>query len=214
MKLSEFKQKVNTLLIFNKNLARNFEPRRDVLDANLKYWLKRGELIALKKGCYALQEKYQDLKGDDFLEYVTNQLVQPSYLSLEYVMAKHQLLSEPVNALTSVTIKVTREIKNKLGVFRYYSLAPELFVGYKVRYFQGVPIFEAEKSKAVFDYLYLYFIKKAMVNEKAIKELRLNWENIKKTELKQIETFANLTALTVQGKMKKILMLIRKIYYA
>ena len=72
-------------------------------------------------------------------------------------MAKYALLSEPVFAFTSVTTATTRVIKNGVN-FRYYSVTPELFTGYKIKYFfLGAPIWEATKEKAVFDYIYSRF---------------------------------------------------------
>jgi len=181
--LSKISQK---LLIFNRSALRNLEVSRDVLSGNIKYWLKQKKIIGLKNGWYVLADKYrraQDKAG--YLEYIANQLVQPSYLSVEYVLAKYQILSEPVNALTSVTTKTSREIINDLAAFRFYSLSPKLFFGYKIMPCQGAPIFMAEKPKALFDFLYLRFLKGRPINERSVINLRLNWENISVADFKK-----------------------------
>lgn len=212
MRLLDIKNRTKNLLIFSKSVLRNFEPKVSALDANLKYWLKTGEIIALKKGLYIWRDKYQQLPKDRLLEYIATQLVSPSYLSLEYVMAKYQLLSEPVSVLTLVTSKITREITNTFGVFRYYSMAPKLFTGYQVNYFNGTaPIWEAKKNKAVFDYLYLRFLRSAPVNETAIKELRVNWENLTSREFAEMNSYA---ALSNRRQIKKVLVMIKNLYYA
>lgn len=211
MKLEYLKKNTNKLLIFNKGILRNFEPKKDVLDANIKYWLNNSSIVSLKKGVYILNDKYEkEIEKDFYLEYIANQLIQPSYLSLEYVLDKYQLLSEPVSAITSVTIKSTREISNRLSVFRYYSISPDLFQGYRVKYFSGAPIMIAEKSKAIFDYLYLRFLRNTAINEVAVKELRINWENASKKEFKKVYSYLTLIK---SKRVKKAIDLINKIYF-
>ncbi len=211
MKLDELKLKMGKLLIFDKETIRNFDDREDVLDANIKYWLKKDKLIALKKGVYVFKDIYQ--KEDNksiYLEYLSNQLIKPSYLSVEYVLAKYQLLSEPVNALTAVTTKTTREIVNNLGAFRYYSITPKLFSGYTVKYFDGNPVLEATKEKALFDFLYFRFMKIKSVSVKEIESLRINWDAINKKEFLKVKSFV---LLSKSSKVKNALNLIEKTYY-
>lgn len=193
MKLETIKNKTDKLLLFDKKSLKMLEKDSNTLNANLKYWLKNSDLIALKKGTYIFKERYsQEIKKDDYLEYIANQLIQPSYVSLEYVMAKYQLLSEPVRAITSITVKNPREFYNKLGVWRYYSLPQKLFIGYKIKYFRGSPIAEATKVKAVFDFLYLRFRRGIKANRQGIDDLRLNWENLSGGDLKELISYFNL----------------------
>jgi len=212
MRLAELKKQVGGLLMLNKNILKFFEPRRDVLDANIKYWLKKGELVCLKKGFYVLKEKYaKEPDKDLYLEYLAGQLVQPSYLSLEYVLAKYQILSEPGHSLTSITTKTTREMINAVGVFRYYSITKKLFTGYKVKYFADAPIAEAGKSKALFDYLYLRFLKNEPVRMESIKDLRLNWENISRQEFLKAYEYLKLIR---SRKVGEVFDLIKNKYYS
>lgn len=212
MKLSQLKIKSSKLLLLNKNILKSFEAGKDVLDANIKYWLKNKELIAIKRGSYIIREKYdKEPKKDLYLEYLANQLLQPSYLSLEYVLAKYQILTESVSAITCMTTKTGREVVNQLGSFRYYSLSKDLFRGYKVKYFYNSPIAEATKSKALFDFLYLRFLKERPVNKESIKNLRLNWENINKTEFSKAYDYLKYTK---SQRVKKVFEIIKKTYYA
>jgi hypothetical protein len=212
MKLEELKKRAGGLLMLNKNILKSFEPRQNVLDANIKYWLENGELISMKKGLYILKEKYEkELNKDLYLEYLAGQLVQPSYLSLEYVLAKYQILSEPGRSITSITTKTTREIISAVGAFRYYSISEKLFTGYSVKYFYSAPILEAEKSKALFDYLYLRFLKNEPVNIKSVQDLRLNWENISQKEFLKAYSYLKLTKSRM---VKQVFDLIKKKYYA
>lgn len=206
MKLETIKDKTDKLLIFNKKSLKMLEKDSNTLNANLKYWLKNSDLIALKKGTYIFKERYsQEIEKDDYLEYIANQLIQPSYVSLEYVMAKYQLLSEPVRAITSITVKNSREFYNKLGVWRYYSLPQKLFIGYKIKYFRGSPIAEATKAKAVFDFLYLRFRRGIKANRQGIDDLRLNWENLNRGDLKELESYFELIPEKRWELLKKII---------
>lgn len=212
MELGELKEKTSGLLIFNKNILRNFEPKESLLNANINRWMEKGEIISIKKGMFVLKDCYEkEPKKDLFMEYIANQLIQPSYLSLEYVLSKYQLLSEPANAITSITTKTTRENINSLGAFRYYSITPALFTGYKIKYFNNSPIWEAEKSKALFDYIYLRFIKERMISKESIENLRINWENLSKKEFNGAYSYVSL----IRGKrIKQVLDKIKEIYYA
>lgn len=211
MKLTEVREKTEKLILITKDVLRNFEPNADALDANIKYWLKGGDLIALKKGVYIFAERYKNEKDKDgLLSYISGQLVSPSYLSLEFVMAKYQLLTESVNTITAITTKTTRDYSNRLATFRYYTVTDKLFCGYRIEMIGGAPVAIASKSKAVFDFLYLRFAKSAAINEREVEELRINWENINKKEFKELTSYAKLTRSI---KVKEVVNLIRKMYY-
>ncbi|TRZ77485.1 hypothetical protein D4R87_02670 [bacterium] len=212
MELNELKEKTVGLLILNKNILRNFEPKESLLNANINRWMKKGELISIKKGMFVLKDRYEkEPKKDLYLEYIANQLIQPSYLSVEYVLSKYQLLSEPANAFTSITTKATREKINSLGAFRYYSIMPALFTGYKIKYFNNSPVWEAEKSKALFDYIYLRFIKERIISSESIENLRINWENLDKKEFDNVCFYSTLVR---SRRVKQVLSRIKEIYYA
>lgn len=194
MKLIKLKEKIAPLVIFSKNILRTLEPKTDILDANIKYWLKKGELLQLKRGLYIFKEIFdKELQKDLLLEYIACQLIKPSYLSLEYILSKYQLLTEISSTFTLVTTKTTRQISNKLGTFRYYSVSPSLFLGFKLKNSEDYPIYEAYKEKALFDYLYLRFIKNTPINWKAIDNLRINWDNINKSEFKKMKKYLKFT---------------------
>lgn len=204
--------KLSGLLIFTKETLRQLEADNNRLDFNIKYWLKKGKIIVLKRGLYALKEKWEkEIDKDSYLEYIANQLYRPSYLSGEYVMTKYGLLTEAVFGITSVTTKTTKAFINSLGNFNYYSISPRLFLGYEVRRTGAFPIVMAKKSKAVFDFLYLRFIKNTPVNKKAIAELRINWENMTKAEFKELIDYGKLTKSV---RLNQVINLITNAYAA
>lgn len=202
--------KLSDLVIFTKETLRQLEEDSDRLNFNIKSWLKKGKIIALKKGVYVLKERWEkETDKDSYLEYLANQLYQPSYLSGEYIMSKYGLLTEAMFGITSMTTKTTKTFTNTLGNFNYYSLSPALFLGYKIRKSSSFPIAIAKKSKAVFDFLYLRFIKNTPVNEKTIAELRINWENISKEEFRE---FINYGKKTKSIRINQVINLITDTY--
>lgn len=204
--------RLDNLLFFTKESLKQWEKDEDVLNFNIKYWLKKELIVRVKNGFYILKSRFDAEKDKDlYLEYLANKIYEPSYLSGEYVMNKYNLLTEAVYGLTSVTTKKTTSFANKLGMFSYYSLAPRLFFGFELKNFFSAKILIAKKSKAVFDYLYLRFLRKTPINDKSIEELRINWENLTKKEFKEIIEYAKTSK---NKRILKVVSLIKKKYYA
>jgi hypothetical protein len=132
--------------------------------ASLNYWTKKlvdeGVLIKLKSGIYA-SSYYVDLvsqRPEDkarYLEYLANQLCSPSYVSLEYVLAKENVIPEAVFKLTSVTLKSTRTYETKLGAFVYRNIKEPLFSGYEIITWRDKQIRLATTQKALADWRHL-----------------------------------------------------------
>jgi len=211
MKLEEFKKKAKDMTFLTKSELRMLEPNKHTLDLNLKYWMKSGEIIQLKRGMYILKDRWERERDiDGYREYLANQMMRPSYLSGEYVMQAHALLTEAVYGVSSVTVKKTVAFSNPLGHFQYYSITPTLFTGYAVKRFGGAPVLVASKSKALFDFLYLRFLKRAAINETAIEELRIHWELVSKKEFREVASYA---AMSKRRNIKSVMGIIRSLYY-
>lgn len=211
MDVQTLKKQTQNLLIFNKNSLRKLEPKKNALDANIKYWLQNRKTTLLKNGVYLITDRYQNETNKDlYLEYIANQLIKPSYLSLEYTLSKYQLLSEPANALTSVTVKTNREIINSLAAFRYYSISEKLFTGFKIKHFYDAIILEAQKSKAMFDFLYFRFIKNNEISKQSVENLRLNWENFSLKNFKEMQSYNKMAG---NKRLNILFDIIQKEYY-
>ncbi len=211
MNFEFLRRNTKNLVILNKELLKTLEPRENVLDANIKYWIKTGKFIVIKKGKYILKERFEKLESkNNLLEYIAGQIMQPSYLSTEYVLAKYQILSESVQTVTSVTTKKTKAIKNDLGSFQYYSISERLFTGYEIKKEGDLIYAEATKPKALFDFLYFRFLKEFNVNIEIIDNLRLNWENISLSEFKKAESYLKFTN---SRRMREVFNLIKNKYY-
>ena len=151
-------------------------------------------IIRVKRGMYVSANYLNDLriKGlkDDYLEFIACKAYEPAYLSAEYILSKNGILSESVFGFSLISTNKTYRIVNDFGVFSYYHIRSELFIGYKTIKKSDFLIYKASVSKALFDFLYLR--KNILVNFKAFQALRLNIENLKKKDIKELKKYINI----------------------
>ena len=150
----------------------------------LSKWADKGYLIKLKNGLYIFAEKKAAVKNEN----IAFNLYQPSYVSMEWALAKYGLIPEIVYNCTSVTAKTTRTFQNAFGVFSFRHIKKELFFGYQKIENNGQPYLMAEPEKALVDYLYLNSSK--IVNRDDVDELRLNEFGLKKLDQSKIKKFS------------------------
>jgi predicted transcriptional regulator of viral defense system len=144
-------------------------------------WIKAGRLIALKKGVY-MHRRFYELHRQDaaFAPIVSAILLPQSYLSLEYVLQQHGILTEITYPVTAITIKNTRTIVNSLRTFVYRHIQPDLYLGFQILEAYGVPYAQASVAKALFDYLYLRPLPANLEPQRynLAEDLRLNLEEL------------------------------------
>ncbi len=200
-------KKLNNLSYFDKNtLSQIIELSENSLYANIKRWLNDGHLVQLKKGLYVTKEYLNSQRNKDiYFEFVANQLKVPSYLSLEYVLQKHSMLSEAIFAITSVTKKSKREYSNKLGKFIYRNIKAALFCGFDITDRDGFQIKVATKSKALFDYLYLKLYRVKLIDRKIIESFRLNFDEFSQKDLREFKKYCELTGISKFDELPKII---------
>lgn len=180
------------------------EKNRHYLWLILHRYEKRGKLIRLKRGIYANSTNVEKMKNRGEIEILTdflaNYLYPPSYLSLETILYRHNLLTEiPVN-FTSIAKNKTASFTNKLGNFLYHKIKPSLFCGFELNKEGNFSFMKATKAKALFDFLYLR--KNILPDKGAVKELRLNLEHLSRTDINELRGYV---ASEGSKKMKEIL---------
>lgn len=141
---------------------------------------ENGEFLRLKRGLYISKKFIENEKNkgrySELLEFLTSRIYSPSYLSLDYVLYQHNILTEiPVN-FTLVTRNKTKTFSNPLGNYVYHNIKDGLFFGYDIVRNNDFVVYKAGKMKALFDFL--YFRKNFLRNKKSVEELRLNLEDI------------------------------------
>ncbi|MFH1408102.1 MAG: hypothetical protein ABIJ36_03470 [Patescibacteria group bacterium] len=141
-----------------------------------KYFLeeetKRGFLLRLKKGLYALKT---DAPSE---EKIANRLYQPSYISFEYALYFHNIIPESPYQVTNATTKPTRTFTVTNRVFTYQKIKTAAYTGYKLVRNNKECFLIAEPEKALADYLYFVVLGKKPYNE------RFNLSKINKIKLK------------------------------
>ncbi|MBI5210964.1 MAG: hypothetical protein HY927_13425 [Elusimicrobia bacterium] len=161
---------------------------------------KRGDIIRLKRGLYTSRAYCDAVKvrgrWTQYLEFVAAKSYSPAYLSLDYVLYQHELLTEmPVN-FTLVTANKTAVFRNALGLFSYHKVKNSLFSGFKTVVEGGFPVNKASKAKALFDFIYLR--RNLLAEEGAFRALRLNLERLSKADMAE---FRNYSAISRTARM-------------
>ncbi len=200
-------EKLSSLSYFDKEtLAQVIEVSDNSLYANIKRWLKKGELVQLKKGWYVTEAYLRRLGDPDaYRSFIANKLREPSYLSLEQVLQRHNILTEAVFAFTSVTLKSRRVYKNKLGVYFYRNLKSDLFKGYRIVSRSGFDIKEATKAKALFDYLYLRLWRVKTIDKELIRSFRLNLDEVSPRDLGEFSHYCEESGFKKLSVLPKLL---------
>jgi len=180
------------------------EENRAYLNIILSRQAKQGAMLHLRKNLY-VAKSYLDAverKGlfSEYVEFVANKLYSPSYLSLDYVLHEHNMLTEIPRNITCVALRKTDRFSNDLGHFIYHKIKEELFSGFKVMKKGDFSILKATKAKALFDFL--YFRKRLLVDKRAVKELRLNMDELTAGDWKEFEEYIELEG---SPRMKEII---------
>lgn len=155
---------------------------------------KRGDLIRLKKGLYTTKKFIDKTKINGryspFLEFLAGQICHPSYLSLDYVLYRNNLITEiPVN-FTLITSGKTASFFNQLGNFIYHKIKGDLFCGFEIVKDGEFVIYKATKAKALFDFLYLR--KNLLISREIFNELRLNLDELSLKDKKEFKKYVNI----------------------
>jgi hypothetical protein len=133
-------------------LAGDVDP--DDVRRQLTRWTRRGRLLQLRRGLYALAPPYQKVEPHPFL--VANRLARGSYVSLQSALAHHGLIPEHVPVTTSVGGGRPERLETALGSFAYRHVdAPLLYAYRQVDLGCGQLAFVATPAKALADLVHL-----------------------------------------------------------
>ncbi len=167
-------------------------------------WVKAGYVIRLKNGIYMHRSFYERNRSNPEFSAVVSAIIQPiSYLSLEYILQVHGILTDITFLTSAITPKNTITIDNSLGAFHFSHLKVELFKGYKIFEAFGIPYSMASKAKALFDLLYLRPLaaRISSVGYDLAEDLRLNLDEFSDEDKAE---FYGYIEESQKPKMKKI----------
>lgn len=158
----------------------------------LHRWAKAGHILPLKKGIYMTSRFYEQHRADTlFSAAVSAILIPQSYLSLEFILQQHNLLTEVTYPVTCITTKNTRRIINSVGTFWYRNIRDDLYRGFNITEYFGIRIAQASIAKALFDYHYLRPLPASYRTPKLnlAEELRLNLEELSPDDRAEFSRF-------------------------
>jgi predicted transcriptional regulator of viral defense system len=148
--------------------------------------VKKGELIRLKRGTYALGEEYRDHPLN--MISIANMLHKPSYVSYEYALSYHGLIPERVYTVTSATSYRSEEYNTQIGSFSYTKVplkAYSIGLDWKFDEHEGGYMI-ATPEKALCDHIYtdkrIVGINKNEIMEYLQEDLRIDWEDLKRLD--------------------------------
>jgi hypothetical protein len=170
----------------------------------LHRWAKAGHILPLKKGIYMTRRFYELHRRDaPFTSAVSAILLPQSYISLEFILQRHNILTEVTYPLTAITPRNTRRIVNPLGTFWYRHIRGDLYQGFAILEYFGIRYAEASPAKALFDYFYLRPLGRAVrrAGLDLAEELRLDLDEFSATDR---EAFRELVAASGARKMEQV----------
>ena len=157
-------------------LLQYFKESPSSLRVQLSRLCKDGKLVRLKRNCYTFPDFHPPVMV------IAQNMVSPSYHSLESVLSQESIIPESVVAHTLITSKKTQVYANEFGTFSYRHLPPDSFFGVEENK-EGAWV--AVPEKALLDYLYLnsrkFEPKTACWQAQRFDELdSLDWKTMKK----------------------------------
>lgn len=170
--------------------AEKFQIPKSTFNSYIYKALKEGQILSLKRNFYVTRAFYDKNKTNtEYIFFLSNILLKPSYISLEAALQYYGLFAEAVNLTTAVTLKLPREFQNRAGIYTYRKISNKLFTDFQT-IGDTFKFTIARPHKAIFDYLYYQtnrFTKN--VHSDLLEELRVDVEPLsakEKTELKDL----------------------------
>lgn len=164
--------------------TRDFIASEAVSLVQLSRWVESGKLIKLRRGLYLFDKKYRKQNVDPL--FIANNLIWPSYISLEKACEYWGLIPEGVKVYTSITTKRPQKVENDLGQFSYKHVKNSLFWGYQsVLLGQGQQFFIASPEKALLDFFYFL---NGEISQKRLESLRI--QNLEILNLEKLLKYA------------------------
>ena len=126
---------LNTVPYFTVESVKQLWGDTEVAEATVRTalyrWMKAGLIIQLKRGVYMPRRFMELRRGDaDFSAAVSAILLPQSYVSLEFILQRHAILTDVTYPVSAVTTRNTRVVANDLGTYTYRHVKADLYRGF------------------------------------------------------------------------------------
>jgi len=183
MKYQEFYQTFKKRTLISLNEIRKIE--EDFPKLNLKNRSEKWYIKPIIKWRYIFGDIAID---ENILYYISNNIYNPSYISMEVALSYYHLIPEWVFTITAVSSKKTQAFDTLFGKFSYRSIKENLLFGYALKKIWNISYKIAEIEKAVLDFLYF---RPDITTEKNFEELRFDcYEFMQQANIAKMQNYA------------------------
>jgi len=166
----------------------------------------KGIIKTLKRGLFVHTSQFT--KNIISKEIISNNMLGPSYISLDYALYYHGLIPEKVYEITAITTKRSKKFETEYGLFSYKRMIKNLFpLGLKIEPSKNGNFLIASKEKVICDKL--YFSKNIKISSQKVmmeyleNDLRIDFEELNDLDMDILKKYYEIT------KSKKIGFLIK-----
>jgi hypothetical protein len=208
MRYQTFKNQVRDYPIITGGLLNWLGEDERVLRNQLSRWNKQGLVIQLKRGMYLLNRNDRASHPSRF--FLANQLVFPSYVSLESALSYYHIIPEGVYQITSVTTGKPAQYVSSEGTYVFRHVKQSLFFGFEaVRDERGFETLMARPEKALLDFFYLNLAQFSPTDDKVFRE-SCRFAGLEAVQPKRLNEYS---ARFESGKLQQVVKLFVKSHF-
>ncbi len=157
MKWRDFLTRFADLPLFHSSMLKVFPDDPETIQVQLSRWVRAGRLARLRRQWYLVEEPWRTKNVP--LAYVATQIVQPSYLSVEWALQHHGLIPDVVQNPTAATTAQPRQIRALGRMFLYHHVQQGLLKGFSLVPIDSWQVPIASPEKALFDKIYFHVLR-------------------------------------------------------
>lgn len=181
--------KFEAMPLFHSSMLEVFPEDPGQIRVQLSRWVRAGKLVRIRREWYLIEKPWRGKEVP--LAYIATQIVQPSYLSLEWALQFHGLIPDAVENPTCTTTDRPRIIQALGRSFLYHHLQRDLLTGFDEVLVDGWPVPVASAEKALFDMIYFH-VRRNRLSPAWLAELRL--QNLDEFDTARFKSFAGESA--------------------
>jgi len=170
--------------LFHTSMLNIFDDPLHHRQVQLARWTKVKKLSQIRRGWYLIEKPWR--LTDIPIPFIANNVVHPSYLSLDWALQYAGMIPEYVPNPTSITTERATRFSAQGTLFIYHHVRPSFFKGYRKVTVEGYELNIAYPEKALLDKIYL-FLRKNRLAIQWLKGLRI--QNTEDFDLERFKAY-------------------------